>query len=209
MIENHHLVTFYEVFHVGTLNHADRADWSYEGDGLSVSVHPDDWAQIAKLGGPTWVLRKPEWEDLTFASWHDLTSEDRDALRQWAHARGWIEQRNISRVSWEDDEWNDTMTMDFDTEPEARAEADARVDEDEIDAHVEPVTVWRATDTFPDARMSRDIDPTDVLLAIYIRETRPDIDGVWWDDTYEPDLLSCPRGVLVHDLDRYERMETR
>lgn len=205
MLEDLPLITFDEVYHVGAFTHADRADWSYEGDGLSVSVHPDEWAQIAKLGRTTWVLRKPEWADITFASWHDLTTEDRETLRQWAQAQGWIEQRNIFRLSWEDEDWNDTVSMDFDTETEATAEADARHDNEDTDTHIEQVTVWRATTTFPSIRTDRETDPTDALLAAYIRQTRPDLDGVWWDDTFEPDLLSCPRGVLVHDLTRYER----
>lgn len=204
MLHNLPLVSLDEVFHVGTLNIDDRADWSYEGDGLSVSIHPDEWAQIAKLGRTTWVIRKPEWEDLTFVSWHDLSSEDRDALRQWAHARGWVEQRQVFRVSWEDADWHDTVSMDFDSEPEACVEAEFRIQNEDTDARVEPVTVWRPTATFPESRTSRDADPTDVLLAVYVRETRPDLDGVWWDDDFDPEGLSCPRGVLVHDLSRYQ-----
>lgn len=202
-----HLACFDEVFHVGSLDLADRSKSSYEGDGLSVSVHPEDWSAIARIGGATWVLRKPEQAQFCFASYHNLNETDRDLLRAWALVRGWVEQRTVYRVSWEDEDYLDTVYTEFDTEAQARDEAESRHDEDGTDTHLSPVLVWRPTATFPEGRLSRDCDPTDVLLAVYVRETRPDLDGVWWDDDYEPDRLSAPRGVLVHDLARYARHE--
>lgn len=41
---------FNEVYHVGTLDIRDRGLYSLEGNTLSVSIHPDDWIDIARLG---------------------------------------------------------------------------------------------------------------------------------------------------------------
>lgn len=195
------LLVFPEVFHVGSINPADRTSASYEGEGLSISIHPADWTRIARLGGnPTWVLRHPDRTPLRFVSWHDLSLSDRDALRQWGQDRGWVEQRQVYRVSWFDDEFDDTLSMDFATEAEAREEAES------ADSEVEAVAVWRPTAAFPAPRIGTDADPSDALLSLWVAEQRPDIDGVWWDDTYDPLRLSCPRGVLVHDVSRYERV---
>ena len=44
---------------------------------------------------------------------------------------------------------------------------------------------------------------TDLVLGAYIADRRPDLDGVWWADRYDPESYSAPRGVIVHPLDRY------
>lgn len=196
------VVAFAEVFHVGTLNEAERKDASHEGDGVSVSLHPDDWISIARLGrGPVWSFDRADDEPLRFLDWHNLTSEQRDGLRTWGASQGWVTRRQVYNVLWEDEDWpGETIFMPFDSEDEARYEAEGR-----DDARIQPATAWRPTDTFPEARIDADVDPSDILAALYVREYRPDLDGVWWEDTYAPELLSCPRGVLVHDLGAYER----
>lgn len=198
------LITFDEVFHVGSLNTADRKSASYEGDGLSVSVHPDDWSHIARLGGTaTWAMRRTDATPLRFVAFHDLSEAATNTIREWGQTHGWIAQREVYRISWHDDEYDDTMSMEFDTRAEAQDEADFRADEDETDVPLTTIMGWRPTPTFPDTRISRDYDPTDVLIATYIRQHLPEVDGLWWDDDYAPERLSCPRGVLVHNLDRY------
>lgn len=191
------VLVFEEVFHVGTLNPADRRTDSYEGEGLSVSMHPDEWAAIARLVGTTWRLARPDGALLRFASFHDLTEQDRHRLRNWGAARGWVEQRTAYRVSWFDDEWNTTMSVDLAGEDQAHAEAE------EVEGTVAPVVVWRATEAFPDGRVHGGVDPTDLLLVAYVRACRPDLDGVWWADRWDPARLSCPRGVLTGAVSGY------
>lgn len=197
------VVAFDEVFHVGDLDPSGRKAESYEGSGLSISIHPDEWARIARLGSPSrWQVTRPDGSPLKFAAWHDVPDADRDSLRQWAAEQGWVEERKVYQVSWFDDELDDTMTTDFTDRDDAEAEADA------MDVDVETVTVWRATTAFPEGRIPSNVDPTDALLAVWVRQQRPDLDGVWWDDTYNPAALSCPRGVLVHSLESYSVAET-
>lgn len=45
------LISFTKLYHVGTLNPENKGSDSHEGSGLSVSVHPNEWTRIAKLGG--------------------------------------------------------------------------------------------------------------------------------------------------------------
>lgn len=192
------------VFHVGTLNAVDRADWSYEGEGLSVSVDPDDWAGIARLSGDTWSMERPDGEPLRFVSWHDFDEEARNRVRTWAAEKGWVTERDIYRLTYTDADSGERTWVDTATAEEAQDEVEVHyLDDYEITA----TTAWRATTDFPERIAFRDqVDPTDVLLAAYIRENRPDIDGVWWADDHAPEVLSCPRGVLVHDLDGYDRV---
>lgn len=193
-----------QVFHVGTLDGSDRKAASYEGDGLSVSIHPDDWAQIAKLPGATHRIQAED-QPLRFVSFHDLDPEARDRLRAWGAEQGWMTERQVYRVSYFDDEWDDVISMEFDDPAEAEAEATA-LDLDPDDEHTAFVTTsaWRPTPDFPAERVNTDSDPTDLLLAHYVREHRPDIDGIWWEDTYAPEHLSAPRGVLVREPGDYD-----
>jgi hypothetical protein len=193
------------VYHVGTLDRSDREDVSYEGDGLSVSVDPDDWASIARLPGHTWSLERHDGEPLRFVSWHDFDDEARDRVRAWAAEKGWVTQRDVQRLTYLDADTEETVTAEFSSFDEACEEVDAQWLDD---YQINPVTVWRATDEFPERIAFRDqVDPTDVLLGAYIRENRPDLDGVWWADDHDPANLSAPRGVLVHDIDDYERID--
>lgn len=190
------------VFHVGSLRVTDRKSLSHEGEGLSISLHPESWVHIAELGGPTWVITQPGDHSMRFLDWHNLPEATLDAIRAWGLAQGWVEQRTAWRVTWFDDELDDKVWYETDTESEAREEAEQREAEDPVQ-----VLVWRATALLPDQRGARDIDPSDLVLCEYLRRRRPDIDGVWWADQLDPDRWSCPRGVLVHPLNRY-RMTT-
>ena len=52
--------SFAKLWHVGSMNPRIKRPGSYEGAGLSVSVHPEDWQQIAEIGGDLWELTKRE-----------------------------------------------------------------------------------------------------------------------------------------------------
>ena len=194
------------VFHVGTFEVADKQDWSYEGLGLSVSVDPDDWAHIARLPGPAWCVTRPDGGPLRFVSWHDLPDHARDRVRAWGADQGWLTQETRFRLTYFDDEADCVVWSDFSTRDEAADEAEAMdLDPDDPANSLTETLVWRPTAAFPDSRVDPEDDPTDVLLAHHVRLERPDLDGVWWNDTYAPESLSCPRGVLVHDLASYQR----
>lgn len=39
----------------------------------------------------------------------------------------------------------------------------------------------------------------DLIASVYAEDVLR-IDGVWWNDTYDPQLLSAPRGVIVPSM---------
>lgn len=47
-----------EVYHVGNLDYKNHSKYSYEANGISVSIHPDKWRKVAKLKGDNFLLKK-------------------------------------------------------------------------------------------------------------------------------------------------------
>lgn len=182
-------VSFPELWHVGSLCPEDKKNWSLEGQGLSVSLHPDDWSCIASLSGPTWRLTKTK---NTFLDYHRLTTATRKQIADWGIERGYVERKTVFSASWFDDEWDQMMSMTFLTREEALDQVD---DEEE---RVEEQISLVATAGFPDHTVSAgDIDPSEILSVLW--GTEKDFDGVWWNDAYDPSRLSAPRGVIRVD----------
>lgn len=175
--------------HVGTLNPDDKQSWSLEGQGLSVSQHPEDWADIARLGGPTWRIGGPEPR---FLDAHRLDEEQRSAITDWAVNAGYVEVKPAWKVTSYDDEWEQERFGIFLDPLEAADEAE------ENEGDVTETTSVVATATFPDLTVkpgTADVD--DILATVWVNEVATDFDGVWWEDDYAPELLSAPRGVIV------------
>lgn len=196
-------LAFDRLWHVGSMNPADKNDWSYEGQGLSVSVHPEDWTAIARLGGsPTWELARAGGALLHF---HALTSAQRDQIDAWGVEQGFVEPVTRWRVSWYDEDLDDTVSMLCETKHEALAEAEFREDEDGAEPTPTRVQVLAATATFPDHTVQPGTTAIrEPLAALWVSTHRPDLDGVWFEEEYDPLNLSCPRGVIAKDrLDRW------
>lgn len=79
-------ITLARVWHIGTLNAADKAGrytQSLEGAGLSVSVHPEAWNEIARLGGLPWhELTQPG--GIRLLDRHRLTVDELATIADWA-----------------------------------------------------------------------------------------------------------------------------
>lgn len=189
--------SFKRLWHVGSLLAADkgRQGASQEGSGLSVSIHPEDWATIARLGGyPTWDLHRPANRFLAF---HKLSKAHREALQSWGIAKGYLILKPQWKLQYYDSEMDDECHCLFDTEEEARKEIPDWLDESE------PATVSEVTLPCPTTLMAerlgfdtRFCDATDMAATFWV-EDETSLDGVWWQDTYAPESLSAPRGVIV------------
>lgn len=180
--------TFDVLWHVGSMNPADKRARSWEGQGLSVSEHPEEWTAIARLGGlPVWRLTRP---DNRFLDYHTLTDEQWTEIAAWGIERGYVERLTVYRVPVDGEDGEGFFA--FLSRDEADAEADGWDDR--------PVTeagALVATATFPDPTVAAGtIDPDQILTIAWLAETQPGFDGVWFDDLYAPDMLSCPRGVI-------------
>jgi hypothetical protein len=179
------------VYHVGNLDAPRKKPHvSYEGSGLSVSLHPEEWRKIArgKVSGDTWALSK---EDPKFLL---ANKANQKKARQWAIDNGWLKSQTRYQVSWFDDEMNDTMAMTFDSLDEAKEEAEAYgVEVEEIDSVAldsKGLTYWR------EAFSSRPSNSLAESFAILWYAEYKGYDGVWWNDKLDPARLSAPRGVI-------------
>lgn len=181
-----------EVFHVGTLNPAHKGTshkWSYEGAGVSVSEHPEEWSQIAKLGeSPTWSLTNPNG---TFLDFHSMNNGVRDAINDWALTTGLLHATTMWEVQVTCDETGGYSFL-CDTEKEACEEI-----ENTETTTIKKVDVLVATELLTEQTCVPVGTPDvfDLVVSTYAGG-RHDINGVWWNDNYDPIRLSCPRGVI-------------
>ncbi|KQO98719.1 hypothetical protein ASF30_11700 [Leifsonia sp. Leaf264] len=203
------MVALHGLTHIGTLNQEYKKDWSYEGQGLSVSMDPDAWEQIAELGGnPRWSVGV---DNPQFLDFHELTAEQKDAINDWGVERGYVIPVTATRIyTWdsEDESWRYYLTTDESDVEFERDEAEAMeyevregrpMDGEDEDGFVylDSEATFATTDVFPDPTVRRgSLGEDQILATLWVQETT-DFDGVWWEDDYDPERLSAPRGVIV------------
>jgi hypothetical protein len=196
------------VFHIGTLDPA-QAHWhSYEGAGVSVSLCPAVWDRIAELPEASWW--RLERAGARFLDRHALDGRTRQAIADWGVRRGLAESRHGVRI-------------DFDYEYEfsgvercvlycaTRAEALEEIEQEELDNAEISLASWLVALPALGARCGVSIgqagDCFDYLLPVWVEDCT-DFDGVWWEDDFDPEGLSAPRGVILPSrLDRFQRVE--
>jgi len=183
-----------KVWHVGFMDPQAKANGSYEGAGLSVSRHPKEWTQIAKLGGrPTWKLTKTSG---SFLDARKLTKAEKRAIVTWGMQQGLVAPVKVWRF-WFTDETDEICYMDF----LSRKEAEEALEEEEDGARIEEVESLIGTQALADRayNSSATRDPVgvmDLLLTCWVEDTT-ELDGVWWSERLDPDQFSAPRGVIL------------
>lgn len=200
------------VWHVGTLNPADRArlhSTSMEGDCLSVSECPSAWIKIARLGGsPVQEMNKPDGQFLDVYA----VMEDPELCRSmvaWAIDNGWVATTYQWRA-WTLDEEGDWGYMICASQEEATAERDWLDPEDAPEGHagVERIEVLTGTPLLADrlhqsAAQIATRDCTDFAILMWAR-THTNADGILWDEEYDPARLSAPRaGIFPERLSEW------
>jgi hypothetical protein len=188
------------VYHVGSLNPQDKGvrGPSLEGRGLSVSLHPDAWTRIAKLGGlPWWELKNPA---ARFLDVHRLSETQKEQIKAWAVGHGLAEEKQGWAVTWYDDELERECEMHFIERHQASQELDEGKE-------LKPVPTLKATEKL-NTHAGHNIDPLLVFdhVALRLAEEVLGVDGVWWGDVLDPVGLSAPRGVIfTQHLNRWAR----
>ena len=183
-----------DLYHVGTMDASKKGDFSFEGNGLSVSTHPDAWKRIARgqVSGDTYTATKP---GNAFLDAHNLTKNHEQDITQWAIQKGLLDQQETVTVSWYDDEMDDTLNITFNSMADAKAEYGDELEDYDVDVNkggIVPTAKLQKT-----TGQSR-IDATGVLdyiLPLYAEQL--DLDGVWWGDELDVHRYSAPRGVIV------------
>lgn len=193
-----------ECFHIGTLDPRHRGrnyGSSYEGHGLSISRDPEEWERIAKLGGNRWW--RLSCSDGCFLDAQRLTKAQRSEIIDWAVAHGYAERQDAWRVSYYNDEVEDTVGYLFFGRAEALAER-----RELADCGMEPTMRKVETVVGTPAFCERTGLPagagnTDHQLVLYAEELT-DLDGVWWEARYSH--MWAPRGcILPGKLSRWQR----
>lgn len=189
------LVTLKVVTHIGTFNAHDkglRGD-SYEGAGLSFSVHPEDWESIAQLGGAPWW--EADLSGLKIVDGHAFIQAQGEALKAWGIEHGWVEPVTAFAARWYDDEMEGEMETLLNSREEAEEEIEfneGTVEEREALTPTKRLTqaMRHSEHTIgkPSASALED------LATVWAEEQG--FDGIWWDDDYQPEHYSAPRGVI-------------
>jgi len=183
--------SFKKLWHIGTLNIADKGQGSLEGAGLSVSVNPREWQNIARIGGDLWEFTKPGNK---FVNFHRITKPQREQIVQWGVANGYVEPTKIWRATWYDDEMEEEIFSDFTKENEAKQQAEGMGGTvTTVDNGI--VMSRKLGDRSRHPRWNDPMMAWDMLVTVYA-EDELDCDGVWWQDTFDPSNLSAPRGVI-------------
>jgi hypothetical protein len=203
------------VFHLGTMDPSHKGKThnatSYEGNGLSVSIHPDEWRQIAKLGGnDLWQLELPG--GLRFLDAHALTDPHRERVMSWAKAAGLVRETSIIEVSWYDSELEDRLGTQYNgDDPIQAAKAKEEYEyllEEDPDSGDEGPKIKTLPGFAPAVAMHERIGfkvdigfVRDLALTLYVEDVLASADasihGVWWNDRLDPSALSAPRGVVL------------
>ena len=166
------------VTHIGTLDEGQKGSFSLEGPALSVSVHPDAWRKIARLGGHP----AHELAGGTFLHATALTGPQWDSVRAWG-----VQQGHITRgQGFQTRHWDENGEEFFVTHG---SREDAKYEADDPDDYLKPVLT--STPTHEEARGM----PGDDYALLKLSQAAGKA-GLWWSEDLDPDALSAPRGAL-------------
>jgi hypothetical protein len=199
------------VTHLGELDLKARppsdARNSYEGGCISVSIHPEAWDRIAKLGdAQPWKLTLA---DAAYLDIHALNNLQIMEATSWAEENELGERQTAWKAWFYDSEVYEWRYMLCATEEEAAQNADdsgdmpPHLENIGLDQPVEQANVWTLTAKGAARAAVRHHtldDSLDHLISFWaedvIRAKLPNLVGVWWNELYEPDNLSAPRGGI-------------
>jgi hypothetical protein len=191
-----YLVAIPKVFHVGTMDRSRKRRGSLEGAGLSVSVDPEAWRGIARLGdAPTFALRRAAG---TFVEVHSARADGRllDTVIAWAQQLDYLGRGELVELHCQTDS-GETVAVLFDTREEAEGERQAL---GALEAPIVTTMHHLMTAKMAERAWAARMDDHGVALvhalSFFVEDNLPDVDGLWWQDTDDPLGLSAPRGVI-------------
>lgn len=185
-------------YHLGSMQAGRKGEnyaSSYEGPCLSVSLCPNAWERIARLGGSN--LHRLEREGALFLDVLRIDARTKRQLLNWAVDEGHAEIAPKWRLrQWDPDQecWS---WMDYDSLDEAKDELEY-ADEGSIRKRREHVLTAAGAATSG----GKAGDPAfDMICLIHLRDIvrpqAPGAVGLWWTERYSPETLSAPRGGVL------------
>ena len=188
------------VTHIGSLQTNKQVNGNFEGFLLSVSVHPEEWEEIARLGGCPWFeISAPR--NLRFLNrWNK--PKVWKAFQRWGVTKGLLQKQTWWKVPSTDESGNERFSL-YQDRDEAKAE-----EEEEDCGAIQKTKVLVACPELqafwnqrsPHKKLSpwMGIDMLTAFLgaSAYENEIQTPPDGIWWEETYNPTELSAPRGGL-------------
>lgn len=188
-----------DVWHIGTMEPADRGQRgaSLEGPCLSVSVDPLAWRRIARLGGGRlWRLVSPE--PVLVDVYATLDAQE-GQIFDWARRMGYV-LPGVGYRAWrfddEIEEWCYSLHA-------TRADAENETQEDEGPAGVPAVeqialvTGTVALAEYCSVPLGHVLEARTWMMLPWIDAHCPEALGPWWDEAYTPRQLSAPRGGVL------------
>lgn len=214
------VLRLHKVFHVGSMDRSRLGEnagaSSQEGACLSVSLTPNAWASIARLGNELHVIETADGLFLDVVALLDDQAARSEVLA-WAVEAGLAEIQTLWRAWNYDDETEEWRFMLFTSREEAFSEACEQAGEDYADeaavpgpeghAGIEAIQVPVGLNPLRELTgfaVRPDEDATDAIVTAFAMlrgeqlAGRP-FDGIWWREIYAPELLSSPRGGIFQD----------
>lgn len=191
-------ITIERLWHVGDLEAGSKRRNSYEGTGLSVSLHPGAWRTIGRgiVGGGTWALDR---QGACFLHAVHLNVRQKKEILAWGMQQGYVAEADLWKWSYWDDDLDQEVYQTFLSRAEAVEEAECDEDDEcvtKVAGHISTASLDTAT--MQDGPSHGTASVLDLLLPLYV-EKATDLDGVWWDERLDPLCLSAPRGVIPAD----------
>lgn len=152
-----------------------------------------------------------------------LSDDSRDQILEWAREAGLIETQVMWRTWTWDDENESWGYMLFSSLDDALDQLDELPEEyEDLEAFLEEqlellpplpqgaskLIEETAVDVLTDlghersgGRIDHDADAADIAITFWtedvLQQEHPDVVGVWWQEEYEPENLSAPRGAIL------------
>ena len=196
-----------DLYHLGSMNIESKSRYSYEGDGLSVSICPEAWSKIARICSDTlWKLEK---KDIKLLNYYSLTEADFKIISEIGVKNGFLTKIISYKHTYYDDEFEAEYSSLYENFSEALVEAYLEDEcesyeeylniKDEGCGYIEKIIAYSPTEKLKKASFIEvNLSNADLMHFLLYLEHNTDLDGVYWDEILDASRLSAPRGVIFN-----------
>lgn len=191
------------IYHVGALKKSQKNRYSLEGKHLSVSTNPIAWQYIAGINSDIgWKFSKTGERPLFFDVLATSDSEC-EKIVTWGVEQGLVKRAPLFSVTKDSEFDDEDRCMFFRTLRAAKKEALEDEKIDRIDWIIGTKDLQQRVRNAP-LRLLHGKTAEDALAMVWAEVH--EFDGVWWDEEYDPQDYSAPRGCLFR-LDEWKRTQ--